>query len=155
MTMLIRRAEHGDIEAICRVDARAFGEGPYAEARDKEGAADWRRRRRRQIKEWYQDHYPGTFVAIIDGEIVGLAGYKPVEGEIGIIYNNAVHPEYQGHGISTQLVQRVVEELTALEVQRIQVGTAHVPAAVRVYEKAGFSIVDKRGPRTSLELTVG
>ena len=151
--MLIRRAELEDIEAICRVDARAFGEGPYAEARDKEGTSNWRQRRMRQIKEWYQDHYRETFVAVVDGNVVGLAGYKPVEGKIGIIDNNAVDPEYQGRGISTELVKRVVEELRALGVERIKVKTAHVPAAGRVYEKAGFRIVNQCGPRTSLELT--
>lgn len=48
--MLIRRAQKGDVEAICRVDARAFGSGPYAEAKDNEGNPDWRQKRSRKIE---------------------------------------------------------------------------------------------------------
>ena len=154
MTTLIRRAESGDIESICRADARAFGEGQYGEARDKADRSNWREQRIQRLKEWYQYHYRETFVAVVDGKVVGFAGYRPVEGNTGIIHNNAVDPEYQDLGISTRLVKRVVEELTALGVARIKVGTAHVPAAIRVYQKAGFGIVEQHGPRTSLELTV-
>ena len=153
--MLIRRAEKADIEAICTVDARAFGSGPYAEARDQAGNPDWREKRSRDIAAWYRDHYPETFVAVLDDRVVGFAGYKPIEGGTGIIDNNAVDPDFQGRGISTQLVGRVVEELTSLGVTRIEVATAHVPAAVRAYEKAGFRIFETRGPRNELERTVG
>jgi len=152
MTTLIRRAESEDIEAICWADARAFGDGPYGEARDKTDHSDWREQRFQRLEEWYQDHNRETFVAVVDGKVVGFAGYRPVEGEEGIIHNNAVDPEYQGRGISTRLVERVVEELTALGVTRITVHTAHVPAATRVYEKAGFNIVEQEGPRTGLEM---
>ena len=153
--MLIRRAKKGDVEAICGVDARAFGSGPYAEAKDKEGSPDWRRTRSRKIEAWYRDHYRSTFVAVVDDRVVGFAGYRPVEGRTGIIHNNAVDPEYQGRGISTQLVERVAEELSSLGAERIEVSTAHVPAAVRVYEKAGLEIFDRRGPLNVLRRTVG
>lgn len=87
--------------------------------------------------------------------MVGFAGYRPVDGRTGIIHNNAVDPDYQGRGTSTRLIERVVEELTSLGVKRIEVSTARVPAAVRVYEKAGFKIFDRRWPLNILEKTVG
>ena len=143
--MLIRRAERADIDAICEADARAFGTGPYAAARDRGGDAAWRNERRAKIAAWYRDHYRETFVAIVDQRVVGLAGYRPVEGTTGVIYNNAVDPDYQGRGISTRLVRRVIEELKALGVGRIEVATAHVPAALHLYRKVGFVIRDRRG----------
>ena len=152
MTTLIRRAESADIESICRADARAFGDGPYGEARDKTDPSNWREDRIQRLREWYRDHYRETFVTVVDGKVVGFAGYRPVEGEEGIVHNNAVDPEHQGRGISTRLVERVVEELKGLGVTRITVHTAHVPAATRVYEKAGFNIVEQEGPRTGLEM---
>ena len=143
--MLIRRAQGEDLEAICEVDARAFGTGPYAAARDSDGDSAWRSERRAEITAWYRDHFGETFVAIVDRRIVGLAGYRPVGGTTGVIHNNAVDPDYQGRGISTRLVRRVIEELKALGVARIEVATAHVPAALHLYQKVGFAIRDRRG----------
>jgi len=149
--MLIRRAQAEDLEAICEVDARAFGTGPYAAARDGEGDAAWRDRRRAEITAWYGDHYRETFVAIADRRVVGLAGYRPVEGTTGVIHNNAVDPDFQGRGISTLLVRRVIEELKALGVARIEVITAHVPAALHLYRKVGFVVRDRRGAHHILD----
>ena len=149
--MLIRRAQREDLEAICAVDARAFGTGPYAAARDRAGDAGWRDQRRAEIASWYRDHYRETFVAIVDRRVVGLAGYRPVAGSTGVIHNNAVDPDYQGRGISTRLVRRVIEELKALGVARIEVVTAHVPAALHLYRKVGFTIRDRRGAHHTLD----
>ena len=68
-----------------------------------------------------------------------------MEGNTGVIYNNAVDPDYQGRGISTRLVRRVIEELTERGVERIEVATAHVPAALHLYQQVGFAIRDRRG----------
>ena len=152
--MLIRRAQHDDIEAICAVDARAFGTGPYAAARDREGDPAWRDRRRAEITAWYRAHYRETFVAVAERRVVGLAGYRPVEGTTGVIHNNAVDPDYQGRGISTLLVRRVIEELKTLEVARVEVTTAHVPAALHLYRKVGFVVRDRRGAHHLLDQEV-
>jgi GNAT superfamily N-acetyltransferase len=147
----IRQASADDIAAICDIDARAFGEGPYAEARDKVSRPGWRRERRLEIEAWYREHYRETFVAIVDGRVAGFAGYRPVVGNVGVVDNNAVDPTLQGRGISTALVKRVVQELVARGAKRIEVETAHVLAAVRVYEKAGFKVTAQHGARTHLE----
>ena len=152
--MLIRRAQHDDIEAICAVDARAFGTGPYAAARDRAGDAGWRDQRRTEIASWYRDHYRETFVATVDCRVVGLAGHRPVAGSTGVIHNNAVDPDYQGRGISTRLVRRVIEELKTLEVARVEVTTAHVPAALHLYRKVGFVVRDRRGAHYLLDQEV-
>ena len=72
MTTLIRRAESGDTESICRADARAFGDGPYGEARDKTNHSNWREQRIERLREWYRDHYRETFVAVVDGKVVRI-----------------------------------------------------------------------------------
>jgi len=151
--MLIRRAEQGDVKAICRVDARAFGNGSYAEARDKGNNPHWCQQRAQEIREWYDEHWSETYVALVNQKVVGFAGYRPFQGQLAIVDNNAVDPDYQSRGISTVLLKRVLQELQALGARTIQVETAHVPAAVRVYEKVGFRIVERHGPRTYLEFS--
>lgn len=152
--MLIRRAEASDVDAICRVDAGAFGEGPYAAVKDTEGDPAWRQRRFDRLYQWYREHYAETFVAVVDGKVIGFAGYKPFEGTEGMIHNNAVDAEYRGRGISPALLARVIDELKSLGAKTIKVHTAHVPVAVHVYQKVGFKIVEQRGALNILELNV-
>lgn len=152
--MLIRRAEASDVQAICHIDARSFGEGPYAVVRDGEGDPEWRQKRFARLHDWYTAHYAETFVAVVDDKVVGFAGYNPFEGGEGMVHNNAVLPEYRGRGISPLLLYRVIEELKSLGAKRIRVHTAHVPVAVHVYEKVGFKIVETRGALNILELAV-
>ena len=84
--MPIRRAQR-DIEAIRAVDARAFGTGPYAAARDGAGDTAWRDRRRAEITAWYRDHYRETFVAIADRR-----GAAPHPGPGGLTTSSAAQP---------------------------------------------------------------
>jgi N-acetylglutamate synthase len=59
----------------------------------------------------YLDRNPGmSFVALIDGKIVGaaLAGH---DGRRGYIYHLAVHPDYRRRGIGRDLVDHCVKIL--------------------------------------------
>lgn len=163
--MVIRRATVTDVDSMCRVDARAFGSGDYAAATDATPNANWREKRAIAVRESTLKLFGKSFVAIIDGEVVGFVMYDVFEGpeehwlvehneSTGVIRNNAVDPDYQGQGISSRLLQTAVSELISLGVKRIRVHTAHVPAAVRVYQKIGFDVVDHPGAgRTILEMS--
>jgi N-acetylglutamate synthase-like GNAT family acetyltransferase len=152
--MLIRRAEASDVDAICRVDAGAFGEGSYAVVKDSEDDPGWRQKRLTRLHDWYSQHYAETYVAIVDDRVVGFAGYKPLEGTQGTIHNNAVEQAYRGRGISPALLDRVIAELKSLGAKTIIVHTAYVPVAVHVYEKVGFKTIEQRGALYIMELDV-
>ena len=81
-------------------------------------------------------------VGEIEGKIIGYAHYscheKEQKGEIGL---NAIHPDYQGRGLSQAFYAEAERQLKARGMKQIVVGTggdpAHLPAR-RSYEKAGF-----------------
>lgn len=83
-----------------------------------------------------------VFVGLADGHIVGFVSMsldqKKKVGELGL---NAVHPDYAGQGIGTQLFTFVLEKMKTAGMRVATVGTggddSHAPAR-RAYEKAGF-----------------
>ena len=82
-----------------------------------------------------------VFVAEIDGVVCGFASYM-IEGEIGALKENAVHPDYKGRGIAGMLYERLIKLFreSGCSVARVMTGLdeAHAPAR-RAYEKLGFS----------------
>lgn len=81
-----------------------------------------------------------SFVALCGDRVVGFAGYR-MEGEVGVIANNAVDPEFRGRGIAGLLYARILEEMkkSGAKFARVHTGLdeGHAPAR-RAYEKAGF-----------------
>lgn len=83
-----------------------------------------------------------VFVAVVDRRIVGFVSisvdHKQLIGEIGL---NAVHPDFSGRGIGTQLCEFALSEMKSAGMKVATVGTggdpSHAPAR-RAYEKAGF-----------------
>ena len=89
------------------------------------------------------DEHRRFLVAELDGAVVGFIHYEfRREKESGKLGLNAVHPNYQGKGIGTQMYARVFEILRTEGIKFAQVGTggdqAHIPAR-RAYEKSGFT----------------
>ena len=100
--------------------------------------ADWREQKAAAVeKQQLGDH---AFVALVNGTVVGFAAYR-VEGDTGVIANNAVDNRYRGNGIGGQLYEKVLSEMKKNGVQFARVLTGgdegHAPAR-RAYEKAGF-----------------
>lgn len=84
-------------------------------------------------------------VAEVDGEIAGFVSYALDRArEVGTIHYNAVDPRFQGHGIGTMQVERVLAIFREAGMRIACVGTGlnegHAPAR-RMYEKAGFEPV--------------
>lgn len=81
-----------------------------------------------------------VFAAEADGVVCGFASYL-INGSMGIIGNNAVHPDYKGQGIAPLLYARLFEEFKShgCTVARVHTGLDenHAPAR-RAYEKMGF-----------------
>ena len=83
-----------------------------------------------------------VFVAILYEQLVGFVAisldHKAKTGEISL---NAVHPDFAGQGIGTELYSFVLREMKSAGMEVATVGTggdpSHVPAR-RAYEKVGF-----------------
>ena len=100
------------------------------------------RKRREEARQYCEVHPDWVYVAVEDDQIVGFATLEYyAERQAGRIENNGVLPEYRNRGISTQLVKHAIEELKRLGGRCITLRTQFVPAARRVYEKAGFALV--------------
>ena len=105
--------------------------------------ANWQQVHKDYLKTITQGEAAKTFlVGEIDGVIVGYAHYtchmEELKGEIGL---NAIHPDYQGRGLSQIFYQEAEKRMTEKGMKQIVVGTggdpAHLPAR-KSYEKAGF-----------------
>ncbi len=140
--MLIRKASPKDAQRIGEVDIRSFLSSGWGEAHSLAQDEQLQHERRTEARQYCLDHPDWVYVAIEDDDIIGFATIE-YNGEqcSGRIQNNAVLDEYRNRGISMQLVRRSVAELGRLGARRIGVHTTHVPAARRVYEKAGFELV--------------
>lgn len=60
----------------------------------------------------------------------------------GFILRVAVHPDYQGQGIATQLLQEAFEKLKKKDLDEVELDVDIVKnRAMRLYEKLGFRVV--------------
>jgi len=60
----------------------------------------------------------------------------------GIILRVAVHPDYQGQGIATELIQEAFEKLKKKDLDDVELDVDILRAgAVSLYEKLGFKVV--------------
>jgi len=60
----------------------------------------------------------------------------------GVILRLAVHPDYQGRGIATQLIQSSLGELKKKELDEVELDVDILRGgAVSLYEKVGFKVV--------------
>lgn len=65
----------------------------------------------------------------------------------GIILRVAVHPDYQGQGIATQLLQESFRELCQMDLDEVELDVDIIKAgALHLYEKMGFQIAETFSP---------
>ena len=82
------------------------------------------------------------------GDIVGFLVACCCEiSRRGIILRLAVHPDYQGRGIATQLIQSSFGELKKKELDEVELDVdIFRGGAVSLYEKVGFKVVEVFSP---------
>ena len=129
--MLIRKSTPADAEAVGDVDVQAFRNSGWGQAHEMGRDEDLQRKRREESCEFCRAHPDWVYVGVEDDRIVGFTAFE---------FDEATAPEYRNRGVSTELVRSAVEELIRLGAKRIHLRTIHVPAALRVYEKAGFRV---------------
>jgi [ribosomal protein S18]-alanine N-acetyltransferase len=65
----------------------------------------------------------------------------------GIILRVAVHPDYQGRGIATRLLEELFRELRQRDLDEVELDVDVIKAgALRLYEKMGFKVVETFSP---------
>jgi GNAT superfamily N-acetyltransferase len=105
---------------------------------------DWQRQQREVVERVCKDDDGFTvFVAQLDGAVAGFIAYTVnSDGQTGEVELLAVHPDYQNHGIGTELNTFVLERMKERGIKMAVVGTGgdpgHAPAR-RSYEKAGYT----------------
>jgi mycothiol synthase len=132
----IRAFETDDVDAIVRVNGRAFASHPEQGAMDR---ADFERR---AGSDWFDP--AGLFVAVRDvegrgGDVVGFHWTK-VEDGVGEVYVVGVDPSEQGSGLGTALTARGLRHLheSGLRTVDLYVEGDNDPA-LAVYRRLGFT----------------
>ena len=102
-------------------------------------SANWQAALKENIAN--QQARPTSFVALLDGKVVGFCGCRIENDTLGIIGYNGVDPEYRGRGIARYMYEAAFDSFRAKGIRHARVFTGgddgHGPAR-RAYEKAGY-----------------
>ena len=150
-TLVIRAASAGDATRLEDVRRAAFapvfasfrsilGDDIYnlAQAREEEAQAGYLASLFADDSKWE------VYAAERDGIVVGFVSvWLNLDTAIGEIGLNAVHPDWAGEGIGTEIYRFVIERMRQAGMRVATVSTggdpSHAPAR-RAYEKAGFIV---------------
>jgi len=104
---------------------------------------DWRKSQKEGVEKVSSNEKITLWVAEVDGKVVGFVAYELYENDkTGEVQLLAVHPEYQNHGIGTELNTFALQRMKESGMKMAVVGTggdvSHAPAR-RSYEKAGYT----------------
>ncbi len=95
----------------------------------------------KDVPAYVKDGAP-LVVAVNGQEVVGFAGPIIVEPSGRAFFCGiGVHPEHEGHGLGSVLFFRMVEAFQNAGCQYISLFTGSNNPAIRIYQKAGFTIV--------------
>jgi [ribosomal protein S18]-alanine N-acetyltransferase len=127
----VRKALLRDLPRIIEIERLAFG-----------GQWDYY-----QFKASLED----VFLVAVDGVTADIVGFLvacvcPVSRR-GMILRVAVHPDYQGRGIATQLLEESLQALKKKDLDEVDLDVDVVKGgARRLYEKMGFNVVHTLSP---------
>jgi len=103
---------------------------------------DWRERQKKGVENISQNNRISLWVAEVNECVVGYIAYELYDDATAEVQLLAVHPEYQNHGIGTQLNTFVLQKMKEGGMKMAIVSTggdeSHAPAR-RSYEKAGYT----------------
>lgn len=140
--MVLRAAAVADIPAITMLYADEVRHGFATYEYDVPDAAEMQRR-----WEHLARHRFPYLVAEFDGSFAGYAYASPYRGRIGYqwtVENTVyVHPDFQGRGIGRALMQRLIDDCTALGFRQMVsvIGDASNAASMTLHERLGFRVV--------------
>ncbi len=138
-----------ELETVAQIAVQAF-EVHYDFYRKELGDAifdsmhaNWRQNKKNAVKKACsgENGYQG-FVAKYEGRIVGFLTMKTdLQTKTGVISNNGVKPEWQGHGIGKQMFAFAIARMKQEGLVYARVDTGLGPTfepARHAYEKSGF-----------------
>jgi len=106
-------------------------------------------------KQW--DYYQfrasleDIFLVAVDPQSANIVGFLIAccceVAQRGLILRIAVHPDFQGQGIATQLIEKTFEELKRKGLKEVELDVDILKAgAQHLYEKLGFKVVEVISP---------
>jgi ribosomal-protein-alanine N-acetyltransferase len=105
--------------------------------------------------QWDYFHFKASledvFLVAVDAFTADLVGFLVAcccrVARRGIILRVAVHPDYQGQGIATQLLEESFRELRKRDLDEVELDVDIIKGgARRLYEKMGFTVVATFSP---------
>jgi len=90
-------------------------------------------------------------VVLADDEVVGMARLVGDGVHYFYVQDVIVHPDHDGNGYATQLVQRLVDWVATVAPAPALIGLFASPEARGVYEELGFSTGDATGMTLEVE----
>jgi GNAT superfamily N-acetyltransferase len=95
-----------------------------------------------RVSAYYGERGGGFWVAVWDGEIVGMFGLEaatPGSLELRRMY---VDPSARRGGIASLMLRFVEDECRRLAIRKIELSTSELqPAAIELYKRAGFQLL--------------
>jgi ribosomal-protein-alanine N-acetyltransferase len=141
----IRPYQLADRSAVADITASSWVGVTMAELREQkvgelEGKG-WREHKTDAVLQAIDNDPERVLVAVVEDTVIGYATFR-VQGEVGTVADNAVHPDWQGRGAGTRLIAAVLDRLREGGVRLLEVTTFEHDAPARaVYEKFGFELV--------------
>ena len=102
------------------------------------------------VRGFGESPHDHCLVAECDGKIVGAVWVRLMD-DYGHIDNQtpslaiSLYPDYRGQGIGTQLLRQMMELLRQEGYAQVSLSVQKANYALRMYQKAGFEIVEDRG----------
>ena len=81
-----------------------------------------------------------SFVAKMDGRLVGACVVKQVSTDAYELMNISVAPEHQKKGIGRELLQHVINSVRESKVKRLELGTGTFGYQLAFYQREGFRV---------------
>ncbi|MEL7603792.1 MAG: N-acetyltransferase [Bacillota bacterium] len=126
--LMVRRAREEDVPAMIAISGETFEETPEVA--------------RHHVESAFTDPQRRSYVAVADGEIVGLCGVSSGD-EALYIFGLGVSPKYQGKGYGRSMVAQIVAELLS-ENRGIEIEVDSENArAFHLYQTSGFDVISQ------------
>ena len=127
----IRPMQSGDLEALTRLDALTFDQ-------------IWQKSAHKFAEALAIGD--SLMIAEMDGQAVGYE-WCEVHPRHAHLNRLAVHPNYQGQGIGSQLLHRAISDSLAAGVQKITLNTQeHNHRSIALYQRFGFEMTSQQLP---------
>lgn len=136
--MLLRQAQSADAVILARIGADAWASHIFQHETEQ---PDQRQRAELAFLHFAQEHTRQILVVEKQGTICGWGARDSNQNYISDIW---VDPAFHGQGIGTQLMDGLLAQIVLLGFTTAEIGThARNLPAIRLYEKCGFTIIQR------------